>query len=417
MDRPIKKNNWPPQKIAMYVGIPLIAITFIAMLARTFGASRFRVDKDRLTIATISHGPFQEFIPINGEVLPIRTVYVDAIMGGQVEELYLEGGEMVSKGALILKLRNADQELSFMNLETNLLEQADQLRNTRITLEERGLNLREQLLLVEADIIAQKILFERNEKLYKDSVISEQEYLDAKNPYEYSVKRIALIKERILRDSLLRDQQLAQVESSLSLVERNLNAIQRNMQNLIIKAPIEGQLSSIRVEIGETVGQGQNLGQIDVLDGYKVRAQIDEHYIARIEPGLKGEFIFSGDRHPLVIRKVYPEVLANGAFEVDMEFENDPPDEIKRGQNLQIRLALSDETMATLIPRGGFYQSTGGNYVFKLDNAEASAYKQPIRIGRQSDRFYEVLEGLQEGDKVVTSSYETYKDIDELILQ
>lgn len=416
MDRVIKQNKWSLQRIAIYAGIPLLAIVLMAMLYRTAGASKLRVQKERLSFGTVERGPFQERIPINGTVLPIKTVFIDAIEGGQVKEVFLEGGETVRKGDMILRLSNPSLELNSMNLETQLLEQMNNLRNTRITMEENGLNLKEQLLQINADLIDQGQAHQRNEVLFKDSVISEVDYLTTKNAYDYSMRRRELIQLRIEKDSILRSQQIGQVESSLSLGQRNLNAISASLEYLTIRAPINGQISSVRVEIGETVTQGQNLGQIDVLDGFKVRARIDEHYISRVNPGLRGTFNFSGSTYELVIRKVYPEVV-NGAFEVDMDFVGSEPDGIKRNQNLQIRLALTEEKEAVLIPRGGFFQKTGGNWIYVVDENAGVAYKRDIRIGSQSDRNYEVLEGLDVGEVVVTSSYDAYNDIDQLILK
>ncbi|MEM6631035.1 MAG: efflux RND transporter periplasmic adaptor subunit [Bacteroidota bacterium] len=418
MDRVLKKKKWPVRRIVYTFVLPLVAGLLIWLMVRATGSSRLRVETDRLTISNVSFGPFQEFIPINGEVLPLTTRYVTALAGGQVEEVYMEGGEFVKAGDIILKLSNPDQELQYMQLETSLLEQADQLRNTRITLEERGLNLQEQLLRVENDLISQGLLHRRNEELYKDSVISKNDYEATKYPYELSLKQKDLTEVRIARDSQLTGAQLEQVEFSLQMVRTNLVAVQQNRENFTIKAPTAGLLSSIRVELGETVNQGQQIGQIDVMQGYKVRAQIDEHYIARIEPGLKGQFTFSGSPYILEIRKVYPEVLQNGAFEVDMEFlANGTPEGIKRGQNLQIRLALSEEEQALMIPRGGFFNSTGGNWVYVVDPEGNIATKRNIRINRQSDRFYEVTEGLVEGEKVITSGYDNFNEIDILVLQ
>ena len=418
MDRVLKKKKWPLRRIVYTFVLPLAAGLLIWLMVRATGSSRLRVESDRLTISNVSFGPFQEFIPINGEVLPLTTRYVTALAGGQVEEVYMEGGEMVQQGDIILKLSNPDQELQYMQLETNLLEQADQLRNTRINLEERGLNLQEQLIQIENNIISQGLLHKRNEELYKDSVISQNDYEATKFPYELSLRQKELTELRITKDSQLTGQQLDQVESSLAMIRTNILAVQRNRENFIIKAPTKGLLSSIRVELGETVNQGQQIGQIDVMEGYKVRAQIDEHYIARIERGLKGQFTFSGNSYQLEIRKVYPEVLPNGAFEVDMEFlENGTPEGIKRGQNLQIRLALSEEEQALMIPRGGFFNSTGGNWVYVIDTENNVATKRNIRINRQSDRFYEVTEGLVEGEKVITSGYDNFNEIDILVLQ
>ncbi|MEZ4829784.1 MAG: HlyD family efflux transporter periplasmic adaptor subunit [Bacteroidia bacterium] len=415
MDRVIKKKKWTPEKIGLYIVAPLAGVLLIGWLISSTSGSRLKVQKERLSIGLVEKGNFQETIPITGRVLPLNTVKVDAVEGGQVKEVYLEGGEMVEKGDIILKLTNPGLELNYMNLTTNLLEQADQLRNTRITMENTGLNLKDELIQIEYRIRDLGELNRRNESLFKDSVISRQEYERTKFEYEYQVGRKQLMLERIRRDSVLRGQQVGQVETSLDLVDQNLYAIKRNLDNLIIKAPVAGQLSAIRVDIGETVRQGDNLGQIDILDGYKVRANIDEHYVSRIEEELKGSFPFAGSNHILIIRKIYTTVT-NGSFEVDMNFVEDEPEGIKVGQNLQIRLALSDETEAVLIPRGGFYQTTGGNYIYVLSPEGNTAYKRTIRIGRQSDRYYEVLEGLEPGEKVITSNYDVFNNADELIL-
>lgn len=413
MDRQIQKKKWPLQKIFVYVGVPLLIAVLGYMISQQAGTSRLKVPKERLTVSTVDYGPFQEFIAINGEVLPLNTVFVTAIEGGQVKEIYLEGGEYVKKGDLIMKLTNPGLELNYMNLQTNLLEQADQLRNTKINLETSGLALEDQLAQLDYQLKDLEQQYKRSKSLFKDSVISAQEFQTLEFSYEQFKKRRSIMRRRIDKDSVLRVQQLVQVEKSLRLVDRNLDAIQQSLANLTIKAPVSGQLGNIRVEIGQTISQGQRLGQVDEPDGFKVRARIDEHYNSRISRSLKGDFPYAGDRYGLVIRKVYPEIN-NGTFEVDMEFEGDVPDGIKRGQTLQIRLALSEETQATLLARGGFYQSTGGNWVYVVDGD--IAYKRDIRIGRQSDRYYEVLEGLEKGEKVVTSNYQTFNEVDQLVL-
>ncbi len=415
MDKVIRKKKWTPKKLVMYIGVPLVLIVLFGMMYKTAGTSRLKVPKERLTISDVSYGPFQEFIAINGNVLPLSIVQVTAIEGGQVREIYLEGGELVKKGDLVLKLTNPGLELNYMNLQTNLLEQADQLRNTKINLETSGLLLKDQLVQLEYQLRDLKQQYDRNKKLYQDSVISEQEFLTLQNNYDQFQKRKDLMIVRIIKDSILRTQQLDQVDNSLGLVSRNLNAIQQSLANLTVKAPANGQLSSVRVEIGETVNQGQRIADVDELKGYKVRARIDEHYHSRVEPGLKGEFTYSGQKYNLVVRKKYPEIT-NGVFEVDMEFDGTEPEGIKQGLNLQIRLALSEETQAFLLPRGGFYQSTGGNWVYIVNQGGNTAYKKDIRIGRQSDRFYEVMSGLKEGDKVITSNYDVFNDVDELVL-
>ncbi len=416
MDRAIKKKKWTIQKILLYFVAPIIIFILIFLVVRATGTSRLRVDRSRITISDVTYGPFQEFTAINGEVLPIETRIITALVGGQVEEVFMEGGEILTKGDIILKLANPDQEFNYMQQETALLEQADQLRNTRINVDERILNRKEQLQQIEANLILQEFNYERNKELYEDSIISEAEYMEFKNAYDYGLQQKALIKQRIALDSQMQKLQLEQVESGFEIIDRNLAALKDFQENFIIKAPIAGQLSSIRVQIGENVSQGQEIGQIDVLDGYKVRAQIDEYYIDRIQPGLKGIFTFSGEQYNLVIRKVYPEVLTNGVFEVDMDFE-ETPDGIRRGQNLQIRLALSEEEQALMVPRGGFYSETAGNWIFVVDESRGVASRRNISIDRQSDRFYKIESGLEEGEKVITSSYDNYTDIDILVFK
>ncbi|MEL6672765.1 MAG: HlyD family efflux transporter periplasmic adaptor subunit [Bacteroidota bacterium] len=418
MDRVIKKKKWPPSKIALYVGVPLAAVILLGLMFRGAGKKVYKTPKERLSIATVKQDVFQEFIPIPGNVMAIQTIYIDAFEGGQVKELYMEGGEMVKKGDLILKLSNPSLELNYMNVTTSLLEQMNNLRNSLITLEETGLNLRDQLLVVKNQIDNLGQIHRRNEQLFKDGVIPEAEYLETKYNYEFNLERKDLLRLRIHKDSVLKDQQAGQIRSSMRLVNQSLAAIQRNIANLSITAPANGQLSSIRVQIGETVSSGQNLGRIDILDGgFKVRARIDEHYNGRVEQGQKAEFVFQGEKYRLMIRKVYPEVT-EGNFEVDMDFiDGDGPAEIKRGQNLQIRLALSDEREAVLIPRGGFYHASGGQYIFVVsEDGTRAIRRENIEIGRQSDRYYEVRRGLEPGEKVIVSNYDSFKEVDELIL-
>ncbi|MDP5168608.1 MAG: HlyD family efflux transporter periplasmic adaptor subunit [Bacteroidia bacterium] len=417
MDRAIEKKNWTTKNILLYGVLPVLVLVLIYFMVNGAGVSRFKVQKDRLNIATVAQASFQERIPITGEVLPKKTVYITAIEGGQIKEVYLEGGEMVKKGDPLLKLTNPGLELNYMNLQTNLLEQADQLRNTRITMENTGLQLKDQLIEVDYMIKDLGQRHARSKALYDDEVISEAEYQVVANNYEYQLNRRRLVLLRIQRDSLLSSQQFSQVNNSLDLVDRNLSAIQRSLDNLTIKAPVSGLMSAVRVEIGENVNQGQNLGQIDMMEeGFMVRARVDEHYNGRIFPGQGGTFPFSSQEYHLIIRKVYSEV-SNGSFEVDMDFIDGAPEGIKRGQNLQIRLALSDESEAILIPRGGFYHKTGGRYIYVVTPEGDRAVKREIEISRQSDQHYEVVRGLEPGEKVITSSYDTYNDVDELILQ
>ncbi|MFK7970275.1 MAG: efflux RND transporter periplasmic adaptor subunit [Bacteroidia bacterium] len=416
MDREIKQNSWSAKKLApRLAGLVILVLLGLAAFSK-MGNKRLKVQKSRIQIAEVQDEVFQELIAVTGQVEPLNTVFVPAIEGGQVQEVYVDGGEMVKKGDLILKLANPGVELNYMNLQTNLLEQADQLRNTKISLENSGLILEDQLIQLEQDLANITQQYDRNKSLLKDSVIAQQDFDQIANSFHFTKRRRKLMTKRIVRDSVLRGQQLGQVETSLNLVARNLNAIQRNMDNLTIKAPISGQLSAVRVEIGQTVQQGQAIGQIDVLDGYKVRASQSEVYISRVKEGQMGSFSHAGKDYQLRVSKVFPEVNG-GRFDFELVFlEKNLPPTITRGLNLQIKLALSEASEARIIPRGSFFNTTGGNWIFVLNEDGTKATRRDIRLGRQNVRQYELLEGLASGERVVTSNYEAYKKIDELII-
>jgi len=415
MDKVIKKKKWTIGRIVLYTSL-LAAIAFMATwYMKNSGVKKYRVEKDRVTVATVSQDTFKEFIPVTGNVLPIKTVFLDAVEGGQVKEIYVEDGEMVRKGQKLIKLSNASLQLSYMNLETQLLEQINDLQNTQIVMEQNGLNLEEQMVNVEYQVTDLQRRINRNKPLLEENLVSKEEFDQMKDELSYNIKKRSVIQRKISQDQQLSQQQKGQIGSSLDLMKRNLGIIDLSLDNLIVKSPISGQLSSLKIELGESVNRGENLGQIDVLDNYKVRARVDEHYVARIYTGQQGEFNFAGTTYPLTIQKIFPEI-SNGTFEVDLFFPSKAPEGIKRGQSLQIKLSLSDESQALLIPRGGFYQETGGAWIYVLDPNTNTARKQTISIGRQNPKHYEVTEGLKAGDKVITSSYDTFGEVDELIL-
>ena len=417
MDRAIKQNTWSVKRLAPWIGGGLLVLLLAYAAFSKLGSKRLKVQTSRIQIAEVSADVFQEIIAVTGQVEPLTTVFVPAIEGGQVQEVYLDGGEMVKKGDLILKLANPGVELNYMNLQTNLLEQADQLRNTKISLENSGLILKDQLIQMDQSIANLKQQFNRSKSLLADSVIAQQEFDQISNDYHFTKRRRKLMETRIVRDSVLRGQQLGQVETSLSLVARNLLAIQRNLDNLTIKAPISGQLSAVRAEVGQTVQQGQAIGQIDVLDGYKVRASQSEVYISRVKSGEMGTFTHDGKEYQLRVEKVFPEVNG-GRFEFELVFlEKGLPSTITRGLNLQIKLALSEASEAMIIPRGSFFNITGGNWIFVVSEDGSIATRRNIKLGRQNVRQYELLEGLEAGERVITSNYEAYKNIDELVLE
>ncbi|MDH4034730.1 MAG: HlyD family efflux transporter periplasmic adaptor subunit, partial [candidate division Zixibacteria bacterium] len=411
MDRQIQKRKWPPKKIA-WVSVSALFILAIAYNL-IFGdhSSKLNVRAERLTVSTVYNGEFQEFIPVTGAVIPIKTNYLDAIEGGRVDTVFLEAGTTVEKGDRILKLGNTNLLLDIMYREAELVQQSNNLRNTRLTMAQRRLAVQGQILELDYQIKQQKRVFEQSSELKQKGLIAGQEYEEASDEYEYLVATRELTMEQYRQDSIYRETQIAQLEGSLARMESNLEVVRQNLDNLVLRAPISGQLTSLNAEVGESKGRGERLGQIDVLEGFKVRVPIDEHYIARVDMGLAGECTYNDSVYHLTIKKVYPEVL-NGRFEVDMVFVDQSPPEIRRGQTLRIRLELGDLSQALLLASGGFYQKTGGRWVFVVDESGDMAVKRDIQLGRQNPLNYEVLSGLSAGERVITSSYDSFGEVE-----
>ncbi len=416
MDRKIEKKTFTAKNVIIVGGITTLVafVTYQFIWADT--SRRLNVDLDRLTISTVEMGEFQEFIPVNGTVIPIRTIYLDMVEGGRVERLNVGGGELVKEGDILLVLGNNNLQLDVLNRETQTLEQINNLQNTRLALQQERLSLRNQVLTLETDLLTRRRNFERDKELYERKLVSEHQYLESKQLFEQILQRRDLVKEQISLDSIATENQLRFIDESLIRMQNNLKLVTRSTDDLVVRAPVTGQLTSINAEVGENKNRGERIGQIDVLDGFKVRVGIDEHYISRINLGQSGSFDYAGQSYTLTITKIYPEVR-DGRFEVDMEFTGTVPEGIRRGQTLRVRLALGDFTDAILLPRGGFFQTTGGNWVFVLDEGGQFASRRPIRIGRQSPVNYEILEGLLPGDRVITSSYDTFGNNERLILQ
>lgn len=416
MDRQLPKKRWKPRRDIPVAAAALLLIFLIIHIVASDHSARLNVQSERITISTVEKGPFQEFIPVTGTVIPIRTVYLDAMEGGRVAQRLLEAGAVVNQGDPILKLENVDLRLNSLNREADLAEQSNALRNTRLDMERTRLSLQSQLADINYEILKSKRIYERYEILMGKDLISQQEYDDARDSYQYLLKRRELTIESHHQDSIFRAVQIKNLEESLDRMQENLRLIRLNLENLTVKAPISGQLTSLVPEIGESIGKGERIGQIDVLDGFKVRVEVDEHYIARINPGQEGEFDFNGRSYRLVIRKIYPEVT-EGRFEVDMLFTGEEPEGIRRGQTLHIRLELGGLSEAVMLARGGFYQKTGGQWVFVVNQDGSMAEKRDIRLGRQNTEKFEVLAGLKPGERVITSSYDTYGDVDKLVLK
>ena len=416
MDRKIEKKKWPPKRIAGLAAVVLFIGVVIYIFVFKFSKSTLNVKRERLTVSTVTQGPFQEFIPVIGNVLPIDTVFIDADEGGRVEKIFVRAGAIVKEGDPILELANTDLLLTIMWREAELFQQTDNLRRTRLSLEQYRLQLNQELTQIENLLLQQRRIYERYKELRKDNLISEHEFELAKDQYEYLVKRKKLTIESQTNELKFRQAQIDALVGQLERMEKNLKVAKEKLENLTIEARASGHLTALDAEIGQSKSPGQRLGQIDILSGFRVRAGIDEHYIARIEEGRTGQFDFVDRTYKLIVKKIYPEVR-EGRFEVDMEFIDEEPDGIRRGQTLHIRLELGDISEAILLPKGGFYQSTGGNWIYVLDDSEAFATIRKIKLNRQNTEVYEVLSGLSPGEKVITSGYESFGDMERLILK
>jgi HlyD family secretion protein len=378
--------------------------------------SRLNVGVERLTISSVEKIPFQEYIALVGTVLPIRTVYLDAMEGGRVEAVVGDAGSYVAEGDTILSLSNTSLVLDIMNREAQIFEQRNNLRNSRLAMQQNALDLEAQLLDLERRLQVVKRRYVKNRRLLDQKLIPRDEFDDSEEEYEYLLARHDLTIRTQQQDSTFRHLQIGMLEDSLERLETNLNVVRQKLANLCLLAPVSGQLTSLNAEVGESKSRGERLGQIDILDGFKVRLEVDEYYIARLSVGLEGTFELAGRAYELRVAKIYPEVSA-GRFPVDMEFAGGAPHGMRRGQTLHVRLALGDPTECLVLPRGGFYATTSGRWVFVLDESGDRATRRYIRLGRQNARMFEVLEGLNPGEQVITSPYDEFGDADRLALR
>ena len=416
MDREIPKKTWTTKRILTIGGIAGVALLIAAAVYFTSGKSRLNVDTERITISEIRKGPFQEFIPVNGTVLPLTTIYLDALEGGRVEEKFVEDGAIMKKDQPILRLSNTDLELSLVNQQTAVYNLLTQMQISQNAAQQNTVNRLNSLTDANSQLKEAERIYNLNKKLFEQKVIGGQEFKQSENNYFYLLEKKKLSEQLLHQDSTSNVQQLNQARQSYEGSQNALQVMRKKVGDLIVRAPVDGQLTSLDAERGQSKNKGERLGQLDVIGGFKVRVDIDEHYISRIFIGLMGQATIAGKDYKLKIKKVYTQVT-NGRFQVDMEFDSGAPDGIRRGQTLQIRLALSDETEAVLVAKGGFYQQTGGNWIFKVSDGGSTAYKVDIQLGRQNPDYYEVLQGLKPGDKVVTSSYENYGKMQELVLK
>ena len=416
MDRVIAKKKWSKKRILTIVGIVALAALIVSSYYFTSGGSKLNVETDRITVSEVKKGVFQETIPVNGVVLPETSIYLDAVEGGRVEEKYVDDGTIMKKGQPILRLSNTDLQLSLVNQETSVYNLLTQMQISRNAAQQNTVEKLNQMTDAESQLKEAERVYNLDKHLYEQKAIGSQEFKKAENDYNYYLQKKMLTEKILKQDSLSNEQQLNQAKQSYEGSQNALAVMREKVGDLIVRSPVDGQLTSLDAEIGQSKNKGDKLGQIDVLGGFKVRVDVDEHYLSRIYTGLKGHFDFAGKTYELEIKKVYSQIVS-GRFQVDMSFTGKAPEGIRRGQTLQILLALSDERQSLLLAKGGFYQQTGGNWVFKVSKDGNTAYKVNIQLGNQNPDYYEVLSGLEPGDKVVTSSYENYDKMEELVLK
>ena len=416
MDRKIEKKKWPPKRIITWVSVAVFVGIVSYLLIFKVSQSTLNVNAERLTISTVTKGPFQEFIAVMGNAEPEGIHFLTATDGGRVEEIFVEAGTMIQKGDKILRLANTNLLLDIMRRDAELIQQSNNLRNTRLSMDQYKLELVQELANIDYQLQAQRRVFERYQELAKDDLIARHDFELAEDLYLYLQKRKELTLESQKNDLDFRQGQIDALEESLTRMQDNLDVVEEKHENLTVRAPVSGHLTSLEAEIGEQKNPGIPFGQIDDLSGFKVVLNVDEHYFPRLEINRKGTFTLADQKYELRVDKIYPEVT-EGRFEVDMAFVGEAPPNITRGMTFHIRLELGDITEAVLLPQGGFFQSTGGNWIYILDESGNTATKTRIRVGRQNTEVYEVLEGLFPGDRVITSGYENYGNMERLVLK
>lgn len=390
-------------------------VILVVVLLLTGRRSVLRVDGSTILTGTARQGEFNDYIRVSGQVQPMTTVQLSPTEGGNVKRIVVEEGSHVNEGDVIVVLGNENLDMQILNSEAELAEKENILRNTMISMEQQKLSVRQEKLSLQIEVRRARRAYEQNKALYEEKLIAKEEYLKASEDYELAKDKLELVTDRERQDSLYRSVQIAQMHESLENMRLNMNMIRRRKENLSVKAPISGELGLLDVELGQSVAAGAKIGQINNLDSYKIEAQIDEHYIDRVAPGLEATFERQSEKYSSVIRKVYPEVR-DGKFKADFRFEGQQPENIRTGQTYYLNLQLGQSAEAILIPRGSFYQNTGGKWVYVLNADGTKATKRSVRIGRQNPQYYEVLEGLAPGDKVIISSYDSFGDKDELLI-
>ena len=415
MDRQIEKKSFL-RRYAWYVAAAAALAALLVWIVLGTTASTMTIDATDITISDVTRGKFDDYVRLNGQVLPIQVVQISPEEGGIVREKVVEEGTRVRKGDVILRLSNSNLDLQILNAEAELAEKQNLLRNTQVAMQQDRLNNRTEQATLDTDCDRKRRAYEQNARLYKERLISKEVYLQSREDYKLARRKQSLISQRLKQDSLYRHVQMAQMEDNLDNMRKNVLLVRDRKNKLEVRSAIDGELGLLDVELGQNIAAGQNIGQINDLSDFKVQAQIDEHYIDRVRPGLSASFSRDGKTYRLRVRKVYPEVR-NGTFRTDFVFVGERPAQMRSGQTYYVELALGKSQQATLIPRGTFFQTTGGNWIFVLDKSGRKAYRRNISIARQNPQYYEVTDGLEPGERVITSGYEAFKDTEVLVIK
>lgn len=415
MDRQIEKKSFL-RRYAWYIAAAAALAALLVWIVLGTTASTMTIDATDITISDVTRGKFDDYVRLNGQVLPIQVVQISPEEGGIVREKVVEEGTRVRKGDVILRLSNSNLDLQILNAEAELAEKQNLLRNTQVAMQQDRLNNRTEQATLDTDCDRKRRAYEQNARLYKERLISKEVYLQSREDYTLARRKQSLISQRLKQDSLYRHVQMAQMEDNLDNMRKNVLLVRDRKNKLEVRSAIDGELGLLDVELGQNIAAGQNIGQINDLSDFKVQAQIDEHYIDRVRPGLSASFSRDGKTYLLRVRKVYPEVR-NGTFRTDFVFVGERPAQMRSGQTYYVELALGKSQQATLIPRGTFFQTTGGNWIFVLDKSGRKAYRRNISIARQNPQYYEVTDGLEPGERVITSGYEAYKDNEVLVIK
>ena len=415
MDRQIEKKSFF-RRYAWYIAAAAALVAFLVWIVLGTTANTMTVDASDITISDVTRGKFDDYVRLNGQVLPIQVVQISPEEGGIVREKVVEEGTRVRKGDVILRLSNSNLDLQILNAEAELAEKQNLLRNTQVAMQQDRLNNRTEQATLDTDCDRKRRAYEQNARLYKERLISKEVYLQSREDYNLALRKQSLISQRLKQDSIYRHVQMAQMEDNLDNMRKNVLLVRDRKNKLEVRSAIDGELGLLDVELGQNIAAGQNIGQINDLSDFKVQAQIDEHYIDRVRPGLSASFSRDGKTYLLRVRKVYPEVR-NGTFRTDFVFVGERPAQMRSGQTFYVELALGKSQQATLIPRGTFFQTTGGNWIFVLDKSGRKAYRRNISIARQNPQYYEVTDGLEPGERVITSGYEAFKDNEVLVIK